>query len=200
MPRRVVAEALDAREIRRRDLRRVRLDLLEAEHVGLLALEKFEESLLQHGANAVDVPRNDARQSPVPSVSLAAMRAGGQPFALIGQVHRDLPFMYGDALVAADTFDFLLDDPGTPLFCPPNLPVLPVEHALSLNVSTLVRDGGTLQLGIGELGDGIVYALQLRHQQPATYREVLESTGVLERHRRLIETEGGTAPDSESNT
>ena len=28
--------------------------------------------------------------------------------------------MYGDALVAADTFDFLLDDPGTPLFCPPN--------------------------------------------------------------------------------
>ena len=40
------------------------------------------------------------------------MRASGQPFALIGQVHRELPFMYGDALVAADTFDFLVDDPG----------------------------------------------------------------------------------------
>jgi acyl-CoA hydrolase len=125
---------------------------------------------------------------------IAAMRASGQPFALIGQLHRDLPFMYGDALVAADTFDFLVDDPGTPLFCPPNLPIPPAEHALSLNVSTLVRDGGTLQLGIGELGDGIVYALQLRHQQPAIYREVLESTGVLDRHRRLIESEGGTAP------
>jgi acyl-CoA hydrolase len=125
---------------------------------------------------------------------IAAMRAGGQPFALIGQLHRELPFMYGDALVAADTFDFLVDDPGTPLFCPPNLPISPAEHALSLNVSTLVRDGGTLQLGIGELGDGIVYALQLRHQQPAIYREVLESTGVLDRHRRLIEREGGTAP------
>jgi acyl-CoA hydrolase len=61
-------------------------------------------------------------------------------------------------------------------------------------VSTLVRDGGTLQLGIGELGEAIVYALQLRHQQPAIYRDVVESFGLLARHRRLIETEGGTAP------
>ena len=125
---------------------------------------------------------------------IAAMRASGKPFALIGQVHRELPFMYGDALIAADTFDFLLEDAGTPLFCPPNLPIPPAEHAIALNVSTLVRDGGTLQLGIGELGDGIVYALGLRHQQPAIYRDVLESVGLLARHRRLIETEGGTAP------
>ena len=125
---------------------------------------------------------------------IAARRAGGTPFALIGQVHRDLPFMYGDALVTADAFDFLVQDPGTPLFNPPNLPIPPTEHAIALNVSTLVRDGGTLQLGIGELGDGICYALQLRQQQPAVYREVLESTGLLARHRRLIETEGGTAP------
>jgi acyl-CoA hydrolase len=109
-------------------------------------------------------------------------------------VHRELPFMYGDALVPADAFDFLVQDPGTPLFCPPNLPIPPTEHAIALNVSTLIRDGGTLQLGIGELGDGICYALQLRHQQPAMYRDVLESTGLLARHRRLIETEGGTAP------
>jgi acyl-CoA hydrolase len=125
---------------------------------------------------------------------IAAMRASGKPFALIGEVHRQLPFMYGDALIAADTFDFLIENAGTPLFCPPNMPVPLVEHAIALNVSTLVRDGGTLQLGIGELGDGIVHALQLRHQQPAIYREIVESTGLLARHRRLIETEGGTAP------
>jgi acyl-CoA hydrolase len=125
---------------------------------------------------------------------IAAMRASGKPFALIGQVHRELPFMYGDALIAADTFDFLLEDAGTPLFCPPNLPIPPIEHAIALNVSTLVRDGGTLQLGIGELGDGIVYALRLRHQQPAMYRDIVESIGLLARHRRLIESEGGTAP------
>jgi acyl-CoA hydrolase len=127
---------------------------------------------------------------------IAAMRASGRPFALIGQVHRDLPFTYGDALVASDTFDFLVDDPAHhfPLFAPPNLPLSLVDHAIALHVSTLLRDGGTLQLGIGELGDAIVYAAQLRHQQPAVYREVLESTGILERHRRLIESEGGTAP------
>lgn len=127
---------------------------------------------------------------------IAAMRASGsgKPFALIGQVHRDLPFMYGDALVTADAFDFLVQDPGTQLFSPPNLPIPATEHAIALNVSTLIRDGGTLQLGIGELGDGICYALQLRQQQPAVYREVLESTGLLARHRRLIESEGGTAP------
>lgn len=125
---------------------------------------------------------------------IAQMRASGQPFALIGQVHRELPFTYGDCLIAADTFDFLLEDPGTPLFCPPNLPITPVEHAIALNVSALVRDGGTLQLGIGELGDAIVYALQLRHGQPGVYRNIVESTGLLTRHRRLIESEGGTAP------
>ena len=125
---------------------------------------------------------------------IAQMRAKGQPFALIGQVHSELPFMYGDALVAADTFDFLLDDPGTRLFCPPNAPIPRAEYSIALNVSTLIRDGGTLQLGIGELGDAIVYALQLRHQQPAIYRDVVESFGLLARHRRLIETEGGTAP------
>ena len=129
---------------------------------------------------------------------IAAMRASGsgngRPFALIGQVHPDLPFMYGDALVAADAFDFLVQDPGTTLFSPPNQPIPLADHAIAMNVSTLVRDSGTLQLGIGELADGICYALQLRQQQPAVYREVLESTGVLARHRRLIETEGGTAP------
>jgi hypothetical protein len=102
--------------------------------------------------------------------------------------------MYGDALVAADTFDFLIDDPGTRLFCPPNAPIPRAEYSIALHVSTLIRDGGTLQLGIGELGDAIVYALQLRHQQPAIYRDVVESFGLLRQHRRLIETEGGTAP------
>ncbi|HEY6644584.1 acetyl-CoA hydrolase/transferase C-terminal domain-containing protein [Povalibacter sp.] len=127
---------------------------------------------------------------------IASMRASGQPFALIGQIHREMPFTYGDALVASDTFDFLVDDPATefPLFCPPNTPIGLTEHAIALSVSTLLRDGGTLQLDIGELGDAIVYAAQLRHEQPAVYREVLESTRLLEKHRRLIETEGGTAP------
>src|SRR5690606_24215136 len=105
-------------------------------------------------------------------------------------------FMYGDALVAADTFDFLIDsrEHDFPLFCPPNAPIGPTDHAIALNVSALIRDGGTLQVGSGELGDGIVHALKLRHEQPAVYRKILEATSVLGTHRRLVETEGGTAP------
>lgn len=144
--------------------------------------------LLSLGSNA------DLTADLLPQIAALRASGNGKPFTLIGQVHRDMPFMYGDALVTADTFDFLVQDPGTALFSPPNLPISLTAHAIALNVSTLIRDGGTLQLGIGELGDGICYALQLRQTQPALYREVLESTGLLARHRRLIESEGGTAP------
>lgn len=127
---------------------------------------------------------------------IAALRAAGKPFALIGQTHRELPFMYGDALVAESSFDLLLDAPAHdfPLFAPPNLPIADTEHHIALNVATLIKDGGTLQLGIGELGDAIVYALQLRHQQPAAFRQVIAGLRLLDAHTRLIETQGGTQP------
>jgi len=127
---------------------------------------------------------------------LRAQRAQGRPCLLIGQVHHELPYMYGDALLEPNEFDMLLDDTKAtfPLFCPPNMAIGPVDHALALNVSALVKDGGTLQLGIGELGDAIVYALKLRHEQPAAYREALRSFAVVERSNALIKTTGGIEP------
>jgi acyl-CoA hydrolase len=125
---------------------------------------------------------------------IAARRASGQPFALIGQFHSELPYMYGDAQLAASDFDLLLDAPHITgsLFCPPNLPIGLTDHAIALHVSTLVRDGGTLQLGIGELGDAIVYALQLRHQQPQLHAQVLQSLELPARQAQLIANCGGT--------
>jgi len=127
---------------------------------------------------------------------LDELRAAGRPFALVGQLCDELPFMYGDALVPEWRFDCLVDEPAlrSPLFAPPNLPIGLTEHAIGLNVSALVRDGGTLQLGIGELGDAITSALALRHRGNAVYRDVLAAAGVLERSRALIEAEGGMAP------
>ena len=127
---------------------------------------------------------------------LAALRAAGRPFALVGQPCRELPFMYGDALVPESCFDYLVDEPETParLFAPPNLPIGLTGHAIALNVSTLVRDGGTLQLGIGELGDAIASALTLRHRRNALYRDAIADGGLLDRCRGLIDDEGGTAP------
>jgi acyl-CoA hydrolase len=127
---------------------------------------------------------------------LDELRAAGRPFALVGQLASELPFMYGDALVPERRFDCLVDEPASPspLFAPPNLPIGLTEHAIALNVSALVKDGGTLQLGIGELGDAIVSALALRHIGHAIYREALAASGVLEHSGPLIEAEGGTAP------
>jgi hypothetical protein len=104
--------------------------------------------------------------------------------------------MYGDALVPEACFDYLVDEPPSPfpLFAPPNLPIGLTDHSIALNVSALVRDGGTLQLGIGELGDAITSALLLRHRENPLYREVLAASGILERNPALIGQEGGTAP------
>ncbi len=56
-----------------------------------------------------------------------------------------------------------------------------------------MRDGGTLQIGIGELGDSIVYSLLLRHQQNEAWRQALVDVGT-ERSAALIDAIGGRAP------
>ena len=105
----------------------------------------------------------------------------GETIVTVGQVHRDLPFMENDARVGewlAD-MDILLDDPQghTRLFSTPNMPVNLQDHFVGLHASSLVRDGGTLQIGIGALGDALAHALLLRHRRTADYRAVLRALG-----------------------
>jgi acyl-CoA hydrolase len=73
----------------------------------------------------------------------------------------------------------LLDDPGCAhtLFALTREPVEIVEFALGLHASTLVRDGGTLQIGIGALSDALVHGLLLRHQRGADYQAALNALG-----------------------
>ena len=127
---------------------------------------------------------------------IAAERAKGRRFAFIGQMHPELPYMYGDAIVPAEYFDFLIDNRAYdyPLFAPPNLPIGTAQYLIAMHVSALIKDGGTLQVGIGELGDAVVYALQLRHERPALFREALDELGIRGRYASLIEREGGTQP------
>jgi acyl-CoA hydrolase len=103
---------------------------------------------------------------------LDALAARGKPRPLVvGVVHPDLPFLGGDAEVDAQLFDLLIDGdaPPQPLFALPRDAVDLVEHAIGLHASALVRDGGTLQIGIGALSDAIVAALLLRHAGNADY-------------------------------
>ena len=124
---------------------------------------------------------------------LPALRKGGREIVTIAAVNHQLPFMAGDAEVSADTIDFLLEDPACEydLFCPPNMPINSIDHLIGLYASCLVKDGGTLQLGIGELGDAIVYSLQLRHQDNAMYRKALNDFGAIRHWAGLIADVGG---------
>ncbi|MEG3050863.1 MAG: acetyl-CoA hydrolase/transferase C-terminal domain-containing protein, partial [Thermomonas sp.] len=62
------------------------------------------------------------------------------------------------------------------------------------HASTLVRDGGTLQIGIGALSDALCHALVLRHTDNAAYRRVLEALAPgIEQHPAVIES-GGLGP------
>jgi acyl-CoA hydrolase len=126
---------------------------------------------------------------------IARMRTAGTPVVVMGQVHREMPFMLGAAVVGADTFDLLLDHSryDYDLFAPPNPALSTVDHAIGLHASALVRDGGTLQIGIGELGDAIVYSLLLRHQQNDAWRRALADAGT-EHSRELLDEIGGRAP------
>ncbi len=104
-------------------------------------------------------------------------RLGKPRPTLIAVVHPDLPFMAGDAAVQSDFFDAVLDhpEPVPRLFALPRAPVSDAEFAIGLHASALVRDGGTLQIGIGALSDALSHALALRQTRNAAYRELMEN-------------------------
>jgi acyl-CoA hydrolase len=126
---------------------------------------------------------------------IADARARGRDIVMVAQTHAQMPFMTGQALVDPGRFDFLIDAPryDYDLFSPPNPPLGTVDHAIGVYASALVRDGGTLQIGIGELGDSLVYALLLRHQQNAAWSGALQGLGAATA-APLIHAEGGDAP------
>ncbi|MDX1451595.1 MAG: acetyl-CoA hydrolase/transferase C-terminal domain-containing protein [Oleiphilaceae bacterium] len=120
-------------------------------------------------------------------------REQGKPIVTLAQVHDELPFMYNRAMVDTDFFDMVVHNPqyNTTLFAPPNMSVPNADYMAGFHASTLIKDGGTLQIGIGSLGDAIVYACQLRHEQPAVYQGVVKE---LECNDQLIASEGGVEP------
>jgi acyl-CoA hydrolase len=128
---------------------------------------------------------------------IEGLRAAGRDIVMVGEMHAQMPFMAGHALVAPSRFDFLVDSAryDYDLFCPPNPPLGTVDHAIGVYASALVRDGGTLQVGIGEMGDSLVYALLLRHQQNAAWRSALPALGAASA-TPLIAAAGGEAPFS----
>lgn len=125
---------------------------------------------------------------------LQRRRASGEKLYSIAQIHPDLPFMANDAEVDVDAFDILVDDKrcDNTLFSTPNMPVEMTDYFVGLHASTLLKDGGTLQIGIGALGDALVYSTLLRHQDNQHYRALLDTLNIHEKWGELIDEQGGT--------
>jgi len=104
-------------------------------------------------------------------------RADGRKITAVGVINQRMPFMPNTAEVTPDFFDVVVTDPaGThAVFAPPNNKVSLADYAIGLHASSLVADGGTLQIGIGSLGDAIGQALIVRDRHSAEYRSILES-------------------------
>jgi len=104
-------------------------------------------------------------------------KAMGLPLMVIGVVNRQMPFMPNTAEVTPDFFDVVVTDPAAThaLFGPPNNKVSAADYAIGLHASSLVPDGGTLQIGIGSLGDSIAQALIVRDRHGDEYQRILES-------------------------
>ena len=123
------------------------------------------------------VPRYSLSCNTDISLELLQARAEGRAsFKLIGQVNSELPFMPGAADLPADEFSAVLDSPETdfPLFAPPSEPITDTRYAIGLHAAGQVRDGGTLQIGIGQVGDALAQGLIVRHRDNAQFRDIMK--------------------------
>ncbi len=110
---------------------------------------------------------------------------------LVAEIDPNLPWLGGQAAVEAGYFDVVVMPPGPypNLFPLPRQPVSDADYAIGFHASALVRDGGTLQIGIGALADALCHALALRHTDNAAYRRVLAALDPrLDRHRVVADS------------
>ena len=103
--------------------------------------------------------------------------AEGRPLLKVAVVNQQMPFMPNGAEVLPALYDIVVTDPAAThrLFGPPNAKISTADYAIGLHASSLVADGGTLQIGIGSLGDAIAQALIVRDRHGPEYRTILAS-------------------------
>ena len=135
--------------------------------------------LVAHRAAAAPRPYSLSCNPDLTLDLLALRRDGRVDFLFAGQVNSELPFMPGDAAVAENEFDLVLDGDAAdfPLFAPPREPVALADYAAGLRAASIVPDGGTLQIGIGSLGEAVAHALVLRQRNNGEYRTLLSRLG-----------------------
>jgi acyl-CoA hydrolase len=119
----------------------------------------------------------------------------GKKRLALAEVNNELPFMPNDAEISNDLFDIIIDHESMncALFAIPQQPISATDHMIGFYTSTLVKDAGTLQIGIGSLGDAVTNALLVRHNKNSDYQSLLRRTQALEKFP-VIQSDGDTAP------
>src|SRR5258706_322398 len=62
-------------------------------------------------------------------------------------------------------------------FAQPPEPISDTKYAIGLHAAGLVRDGGTLQIGIGQVGDALAQGLIVRHRDNAQFHGIMKRLG-----------------------
>lgn len=126
-------------------------------------------------------------------VELAKMREQGKEIAVLGQVNGNMPFMYGTAMSGPEMYDGIVDntDYYHKMFGPPREPVSDVDFMIGLYASSLFRDGGTIQIGIGTLGDAIAYGLSMRQNSNDDYNALMDRLDCYGKFTEAIDRAGG---------
>lgn len=91
----------------------------------------------------------------LPAAIEAARGRGG---LVIAQINSRVPYTYGDAVLHCDDIDYAIEA-DAPLASPLVRPPAPSSVAIGDRVAALIKDGATLQLGIGGVPDAVLAAL-----------------------------------------
>ncbi len=149
-------------------------------------------SLPRHGRVSLGIEVNI-----LPAAVEEVRRRGG---LVIAQMNPQMPYTYGDAELPLEAVDLAIEV-DTPLPSPPERPLDDASLAIGDTVSRYCADGGTLQLGIGQLPDAAAHSLRDRRRL-GVWTEMLsdgvlalERAGVLDPDRPLISTFLFGSPD-----
>lgn len=104
---------------------------------------------------------------------------------VIGEINAQMPFVGGDNTIHLSDIDFIVEA-DYPLYTIPQPKIGEVEEAIGKNCAELVKDGDTLQLGIGAIPDAVLQFL--KDKKDLGIHTEMFADGVLELVRRGVIT------------
>lgn len=111
--------------------------------------------------------------------ALRELERQGEKIAIVGEINNNLPFMLNDALIDKKIFTHIVDTRlYKTLFALPRDEISATDHMIGLYASSLIKDNGNLQVGIGSLSNALAHALIMRQEDNDLYQKTLLELGI----------------------